>query len=122
MGDVSQQAVADALARESIAAFGRIDVLVNNAGDWLGFSNPFLDSTDEQWRALFDANFGAALRCTRSLAPQMVARGEGGSIVNVTTIEAHRGIPGNVMYSAFKAATEGFARSLALEPRSTASA
>jgi NAD(P)-dependent dehydrogenase (short-subunit alcohol dehydrogenase family) len=115
VGDVSQQVVVDALAREALAAFGRVDVLVNNVGDWLGFSNPFVESTDEQWCALFDANLGAALRCTRALAPHMIARGDGGSIVNLTTIEAHRGIPGNVMYSAFKAATEGFSRSLALE-------
>jgi len=113
--DVTQQPAVDALARETLAAFGRVDVLVNNVGDWLGFSNPFVDSTDEQWRALFDANLGAALRCTRALAPEMIRRGEGGSIINVTTIEAHRGIPGNVIYSAFKAATEGFSRSLALE-------
>ena len=115
VGDVSQQPAVDALARETIASLGRVDVLVNNVGDWLGFANPFVESTDAQWRALFDANLGAALRCTRALAPSMIARGEGGSIINVTTIEAHRGIPGNVMYSAFKAATEGFSRSLALE-------
>jgi NAD(P)-dependent dehydrogenase (short-subunit alcohol dehydrogenase family) len=115
VGDVSQQAAVDALARETLAALGRVDVLVNNVGDWLGFTNPFVESTDEQWRALFDANLGAALRCTRALAPAMIERGDGGSIVNITTIEAHRGIPGNVMYSAFKAASEGFSRSLALE-------
>ena len=113
--DVTQQPAVDALARETLAAFGRVDVLVNNVGDWLGFSNPFVESTDEQWRALFDVNLGAALRCTRALAPEMIRRGEGGSIINLTTIEAHRGIPGNVIYSAFKAATEGFSRSLALE-------
>jgi len=115
VGDVSQQAEVDALARETLAALGRVDVLVNNVGDWLGFTNAFVESTDEQWRALFDANLGAALRCTRALAPAMIERGDGGSIVNITTIEAHRGIPGNVMYSAFKAASEGFSRSLALE-------
>ncbi len=115
VGDVTQQAPVDALAARTLDAFGRVDVLVNNVGDWLGFSNPFVESTDDQWRALFDTNLGAALRCTRALAPDMIRRGEGGSIVNVTTIEAHRGIPGNVMYSAFKAATEGFSRSLALE-------
>jgi len=115
VGDVTQQAAVDALARETLAAFSRVDVLVNNVGDWLGFTNAFVESTDEQWRALFDANLGAALRCTRALAPAMIARGDGGSIINITTIEAHRGIPGNVMYSAFKAATEGFSRSLALE-------
>jgi 3-oxoacyl-[acyl-carrier protein] reductase len=115
VGDVTQQAAVDALARETLAALGRVDVLVNNVGDWLGFGNAFVESTDEQWRALFDANLGAALRCTRAFAPAMIERGDGGSIINVTTIEAHRGIPGNVMYSAFKAATEGFSRSLALE-------
>jgi NAD(P)-dependent dehydrogenase (short-subunit alcohol dehydrogenase family) len=115
VGDVAQQAAVDALAARTLEAFGRVDVLVNNVGDWLGFSNAFVESTDAQWHQLFDANLGAALRCTRALAPDMIRRGEGGSIIHVTTIEAHRGIPGNVMYSAFKSATEGFSRSLALE-------
>ncbi len=115
VGDVSEQPAVEALARATLAAYGRVDVLVNNVGDWLGFSNPFVDSTDEQWRKLFDANLGAALRCTRALAPLMIRQGAGGSILNLTTIEAHRGIPGNVIYSTFKAATEGFTRSLALE-------
>jgi NAD(P)-dependent dehydrogenase (short-subunit alcohol dehydrogenase family) len=115
VGDVTQQAAVEALAKRTLEAFGRVDVLVNNVGDWLGFTSPFVESTDEQWRKLFDSNLGAALRCTRALAPDMIRRGEGGSIIHITTIEAHRGIPGNVMYSAFKSATEGFSRSLALE-------
>ena len=115
VGDVTEQAAVDALALAAQGAYGRVDVLVNNVGDWLGFSNPFVESTDEQWRKLFDANLGAALRCTRALAPGMIRQGAGGSIINLTTIEAHRGIPGNVIYSTFKAATEGFTRSLALE-------
>ncbi|HEY8121296.1 MAG TPA: glucose 1-dehydrogenase [Myxococcota bacterium] len=115
VGDVTQQDAVNALAERTLEALGRVDVLVNNVGDWLGFTNPFVESSDEQWRKLFDTNLGAALRCTRALAPAMIRRGEGGSIIHVTSIEAHRGIPGNVMYSAFKAATEGFARSLALE-------
>ncbi len=115
VGDVTQQPAVDALAQATQGAFGRVDVLVNNVGDYLGFTSSFIESSDAQWQQLYDTNLGAALRCTRALAPAMIQRGEGGSIVNVTTIEAHRGIPGNVVYSAFKAATEGFTRSLALE-------
>ncbi len=115
VGDVSEQAAVDALARAALDAFGRVDVLVNNVGDFLGMSRPFVESSDEDWRRLYDVNLGAALRCTRALAPWMLQQGSGGSIINVTTIEAHRGIPGNVVYATFKSALVGFTRSLALE-------
>jgi NAD(P)-dependent dehydrogenase (short-subunit alcohol dehydrogenase family) len=115
VGDVSEQAAVDALARVVADGGGRIDVLVNNVGDFLGLSAPFVESSDDAWHRLHDVNLGATLRCTRALAPFMLRQGSGGSIINVTTIEAHRGIPGNVVYATFKSALVGFTRSLALE-------
>ena len=53
--------------------------------------------------------------CTRAVLPSLLAQGDGGSIVNVSTIEAFRAIPTRAVYSAFKAAITGFTRSLAVE-------
>lgn len=92
------------------ARFGRLDGLVNNAGG--GFLAPFLDVTEKGQDALVRENFTSVTHCTRAAVPLMAA---GGSIVNVTSIEAHRAGPGFAVYSAMKAAVANLTRSLALE-------
>jgi len=94
-------------------AGGRVDILVNNVGDYRP-NGRFLRTTEEDWAALHAINLEHVLRCTRALAPTMVERGTG-SIVNVSTVEASRGIPANAVYSAYNAAVEAFTRSLAVE-------
>ena len=91
------------------------DVLVNNVGDFLRPPLAFADADPEEWDGLAEINLGHALRLTRALLPGMIERGRGGSIINLTTVEAHRGIPGHVLYSTYKAALRHFTRSLALE-------
>ena len=94
--------------------FGRLDVLVNNVGDYLGFKTPFEHPSDEEWEALYAVNLLHIFRVTRRAIPFMRAGG-GGSIVNLSTIEAFRGIPMTVVYASFKAAITGFTQSLAVE-------
>ena len=67
----------------TMAAFGRIDVLVNSAGH--GPRAPLLDITDEAWHQGFDIYFLSAVRPTRLITPIMEAQGTGGSIINITT-------------------------------------
>jgi len=113
-GDITDQAVVDELAAAALAvAGGRVDVLVNNVGDFRP-NGRFLTTGPEQWQALYAVNLEHVLRCTHAIAPAMVARGSG-SIVNVSTVEAFRGIPGNAVYSAFNAGVNAFTRSLAVE-------
>jgi 2-hydroxycyclohexanecarboxyl-CoA dehydrogenase len=113
-GDIRQGATVDTVARTALAvAEGRIDVLVNNVGDYRP-NGRFLKTGPEQWDALYGLNLEHVFRCTRVIAPAMVERG-GGSIVNVSTVEAFRGIPANAVYSAFNAAINAFTRSLAVE-------
>ena len=90
--------------------YGRVDVLVNNAGG--GFQAPFLDVNAKGQDALVRENFGSVTLCIRAAVPLM---GEGGSIVNITSIEAHRAGPGFAVYSAMKAAVASLTKSLALE-------
>jgi NAD(P)-dependent dehydrogenase (short-subunit alcohol dehydrogenase family) len=113
-GDIRDPAVVEEVAEAAERLRdGAVDVLVNNVGDFRPNAR-FLDSTEEDWRALEAINLLHVLRLTRRLAPGMVERGRG-SIVNLTTVEVHRGIPGHVVYSAYKAAVLGFTRSLAVE-------
>ena len=104
------EAVADAAASFSN---GRVDVLVNNAGDYRP-AGLFAESGEADWEALYAINLLHVLRFTRSFLPGMLERGAG-SIVNVSTVEAFRGIPACSVYSAMKAGVSQFTRSLAVE-------
>ncbi len=103
----------DAAAR--IAAAAEPDVLVNNVGHFLRPPTAFAEEGASAWDAQRAINLEHVLAATRALLPGMVERGRGGSIVNLTTVEAFRGIPGHAVYSAYKAAVVAFGRSLALE-------
>lgn len=102
------------LAAAAIDRFERVDILVNNVGNFMPGAGPFLRTSEADWESLYDVNLRHIFRCTRAFAPGMVERGAG-SIINVSTIETLRGIPGNAVYSAFKTAITGFTRSFALE-------
>lgn len=95
--------------------FGKLDVLINNVGDFLRHQTYFVDSTEEQWEELYHINLLHVFRMTKAAIPLIKKSGEGGSIINVSTIEAFRGIPKTAVYSAFNAALTGFTMSLAVE-------
>jgi 3-oxoacyl-[acyl-carrier protein] reductase len=105
---------AQAVAR-AVDELGRLDVLVNNVGHFGGARKPFHENTDDEWDDLYQVNLAHVLRGSRAAIAHMLERGGGGSIVNVSTIEAFRAIPTRAVYSAFKAAITGFTRSLAVE-------
>jgi NAD(P)-dependent dehydrogenase (short-subunit alcohol dehydrogenase family) len=88
-----------------------LDVLVNNAGG--GFRADFVAVNDKGQDALVDENFTSVTNFVRACVPHFPARGA--SIVNVTSIEAHRAAPGFAVYAAMKAAVWNLTKSLALE-------
>jgi 3-oxoacyl-[acyl-carrier protein] reductase len=107
---------ADALTQafaDGIAHFGRLDTLVNVAGGT--FKADFLETNSRGWDAVIRANFGWLLLSTQLAAQQMLRQGEGGSIINLTSIEGHRAAPGYAVYAGMKGAVGNFARTLALE-------
>lgn len=93
----------------------RLDILMNNVGDFLRYQSYFVDSSEDQWEELYHINLLHVFRMTKAAIPLMKQSGDGGSIINVSTIEAFRGIPKTAVYSAFNAALTGFTQSLALE-------
>jgi 3-oxoacyl-[acyl-carrier protein] reductase len=104
-----EEAVGAWLARVG-ETFGKVDILVNNAGG--GFHAWFLDVTAKGQTALVNENFTSVTTFIRGCAPLMP---DGGSIINVTSIEAHRAAPGFAVYASMKAAVEELTRTLSVE-------
>jgi len=97
--------------RDFVGLVGDVDIVVNNAGG--GFHAPFLDVNDKGQDALIRENFTSVTNFVRASVPLFPATG--GSIINVTSIEAHRAGPNYAVYSAMKAGVFSLSKSLALE-------
>jgi NAD(P)-dependent dehydrogenase (short-subunit alcohol dehydrogenase family) len=100
---------------ELATAVGPVDVLVNNVGHYLYRPVDFVETSDDEWEALYRVNLRHVFLCCRAFVPGMVERARGGSIVNLSTIEAFRGKPQSAVYAAFKGGVTQFTKSLALE-------
>jgi 2-deoxy-D-gluconate 3-dehydrogenase len=113
-GDVSAEADVDALVAAAVSRFGRLDVLVNNAGV---FSNFLLEHlTHAEFQRVLGVNVGGSFLCTRAAAAQMRKQGAGGSIINVSSIDAvHPSGSGLSHYGTSKHAIWGLTKTMALE-------
>jgi NAD(P)-dependent dehydrogenase (short-subunit alcohol dehydrogenase family) len=110
-GDLADPAVPARLVEEVVARFGRLDVLVNNAG--ITVSKPALDLTADDFDAIFSVDVRAAFLASVAAAKAM---GEsGGVIVNITSVHEHVPRPGFALYAPAKAALGMITRSLAVE-------
>jgi 3-oxoacyl-[acyl-carrier protein] reductase len=112
-GDVRDAETLSGLFEAVDERWGRLDTLVNIVGGT--FRSPFVDTAAKGWDAIVRTNLSHVLQACSLAVPRMQAGGRGGSIINLTTIEAHRAAPGFAVYSAAKAAVEQFARTLAVE-------
>jgi len=101
-----------ALVSTAIAALGRVDVLVNNAG--LGGSAAIVDMTDEQWHKVLDVSLTSVFRMTRAVLPHMYAAGRG-AIVNNASVLGWRAQALQSHYAAAKAGVMAFTRCAAIE-------
>jgi 3-oxoacyl-[acyl-carrier protein] reductase len=111
--DVTDESQVEALVAVAVQRFGRIDVLINNAG--LGGTGSVLDLTDEDWHRVLDVTLTGTFRCTRAALRQMVAQGNGGAIVNNASVLGWRAQSGQAHYAAAKAGVMAFTRCAALD-------
>jgi 3-oxoacyl-[acyl-carrier protein] reductase len=109
--DVRDADAVDRFLEKVGEAFGRLDVLVNNAGG--GFYAPFEQINAKGRTALVDENFTSVAHLILGCLPLFGA--DGGAIVNITSVEAFRAAPGFGIYAAMKAAVESLTKTLALE-------
>jgi short-subunit dehydrogenase len=110
--DLADPAEVDRAAEEAVEAFGRVDVLVNNAGE--GFAGPFAEMNPNRAERLVQVNLLAPIRMTRALLPAMIER-RSGHVVSVASMAGHVGVGGEAVYSATKAALIMFTDSLHYE-------
>ncbi len=117
--DVTRADQAQALVRAAVDAFGRLDVMVNNAG--IGYiMKPFLETTPDEWDAVLGVNLKGAFLCTQAAARQFIAQGRrdsgnGGRIVNIASQAAKSGFPHMAPYTSSKHGMVGLTRSNAVE-------
>ena len=112
-GDVSQPEDVEAMAAKTVAHFGRIDSLVNNAG--IGGTGKFLlELSIEEWNEMLRVDLTSTFLLCKAVLPDMMARGRG-RIVNISSITAMMGVAGSTHYAAAKAGVIGFSKSLARE-------
>jgi 3-oxoacyl-[acyl-carrier protein] reductase len=111
--DVSKSAEVDELVGQTMARWGRIDVLVNNAG--VMFTKPMLETTEEEWDLTIDVNLKGAYLCSKAVVPIMNAQ-QGGSIINMSSNSGlyHPSAMRFTEYVVSKAGMNGLTKAMAL--------
>jgi len=111
--DVREPEAMEAFFAAIDETFGRVDILVDVPGG--GFVAPLMDTNAKGWQAIIRQNFLYVLDTTQRAVRRMRAGGAGGSIIYVTSVEAHRAVPNRAVYGAMKAGVTNLAKTLALE-------
>jgi NAD(P)-dependent dehydrogenase (short-subunit alcohol dehydrogenase family) len=112
--DVRDPASVEAAVRTVVAKFGRLDVLVNNAG--VGVGAPIADLSHDEWHRIIGTNVTGVFNCCKAAIPHLRESG-GGWIVNVSSLSSTNPFPGGAAYCASKAAVNAFSDALMQEVR-----
>jgi 3-oxoacyl-[acyl-carrier protein] reductase len=111
--DVTDDEAVTALIEGAAGRFGRLDVMINNAG--LGGTSSVLEMTDDQWLKVLDVTLNGTFRCLRAALRQMVAQGGGGAVVNNASVLGWRAQAGQAHYAAAKAGVMALTRCAAMD-------
>ncbi|MGD2027345.1 MAG: glucose 1-dehydrogenase [Anaerolineales bacterium] len=112
-GDVTVKAEVERVVAEVVRQFGRLDVLVNNAGVYP--LNDLIEMDEDEWDLVVKTNLRSTYLCTQAAASQMVAQGSGGAVVNISSIEGIQPAPKHSHYVAAKGGVIMFTRAAANE-------
>jgi len=111
--DISIQNEVDGLIQKTVAAFGKLDIFVNNAG--IEKKIPFVDYPLEEWQKIFAVNLTGPFLCSQSAARQMIQQGGGGRIINISSVHEDLPMPTNAPYCATKGGLRMLMRTIAVE-------
>ncbi|SIS83831.1 gluconate 5-dehydrogenase/2-deoxy-D-gluconate 3-dehydrogenase [Alicyclobacillus vulcanalis] len=111
--DVSNPSDVERAVAAAEAQFGRIDILVNAAG--ISVAAPSTELSYERWKACLNINLDGTFLFCQAVGRGMIARGQGGKIINITSIVAHAGIPERATYAASKGGVRQLTQALAVE-------
>ncbi len=112
-GDVASVAAVQALVAAAVSAFGRLDIMVNNAG--METRTSLIETTEAQFDAVMAVNLKSAFFGTQAAARQMIAQGSGGRIVNISSIHEDWPMPGNAPYCCAKGGIRMLTRTAGVE-------
>ena len=110
--DIASEEQVWRLEQEVVARFGKVDILINNAG--INIRKPLVEFTLEEWNSVMDTNLTSVFLMCRAFIPHMSGRGYG-RIINMTSIMSHVSLPGRTVYSSSKSGLLGLTRALAQE-------
>jgi len=113
-GDISKEETIQKIIDETIAKYGRVDVLVNNAG--FGIFDNMVDSKSDDFDAVFNTNVRSLYLITKGFLPHMIKE-QSGTIINIASIAGKQGFATGSIYCASKHAVMGLSRALMLEVR-----
>jgi len=111
--DVTDESQVQRLLDTAVSTFGRLDVMINNAG--LGGTKSILEMADDEWTRVLDVTLNGTFRCTRAALQRMVAQGGGGAVVNNASVIGWRAQEGQAHYAAAKAGVMALTRCAALD-------
>lgn len=111
--DVSKSDQVSSMIQQAIAQLGQIDVLVNDAGIEKPMS--FLEEPEEEWDRVIATDLKGPFLCSQAAAREMVRRGKGGTIINISSVHEEIGFPGYASYCAAKGGLRMLCRDMALE-------
>jgi glucose 1-dehydrogenase len=112
-GDVSRRPDVERMVQEIVAKFGRLDIVVSNAG--IEIKRPFLDITDEEWNRVLTINLYGAFLASQIAARQMVKQGQGGKIIFISSVHEDITLPNFTPYCASKGGIRMMMRNIAIE-------
>ena len=112
-GDVSKREDVERMIAEVVAKFGRIDIAVNNAG--IEIKRPFLEVTDDEWNRVIGVNLFGSYLVHQTAARQMVKQGQGGKLINISSVHEDIPFPEFTAYCASKGGIRMMMRNIAME-------
>jgi glucose 1-dehydrogenase len=111
--DVSKRADVEQMVADTVAKFGRLDIVISNAG--MEKKTPFVDTTDDDWNAVIGVNLYGSFLVSQTAARQMIKQGGGGRIIFTSSIHEDVPFPGYASYCASKGGERMLMRNLAVE-------